>query len=152
MYLPETDVLARWPMLSDKELRQARRKHQLTFYAFASGPHYTAADVEAFIDRKYRRSAEPPAPRPPSPPPLPPLPPRPASTRTTATDEEIAVLQQQYVEGICQDLRTRRSKAGAQSRPKKEKPARKAAPKPKTQRGSKEGKPSIRELAKHPVG
>ena len=50
----EDAILSAWPMLTSTELRKARKIGALTFYAFASGPHYTVEDVEAYISEKYR--------------------------------------------------------------------------------------------------
>lgn len=52
-YLPEADVTARWPMLTAKELRKARRKQLIEFYGFRDGPCYTAEQVQSYIDRTY---------------------------------------------------------------------------------------------------
>lgn len=56
-YISEADVAARWPMLSEKELRKARRKQLIDFYNFKIGPCYTAEQVQSYIDRTYLRGA-----------------------------------------------------------------------------------------------
>ncbi|WP_407122698.1 hypothetical protein [Bradyrhizobium sp. STM 3561] len=57
-YLPEADVLARWPMLTAKELRRARKNSLIEFYAFRDGPCYTASQVQNYVDRTYLRKAQ----------------------------------------------------------------------------------------------
>ena len=57
MYLAEGEVLAQWPMLNERELRLARKKLLLTHYAFRSGVCYKPEDVEAYIERTYKRCA-----------------------------------------------------------------------------------------------
>lgn len=52
-YLTESDVIQRWPMLDAKELKRARKKEQIMFYNFRSGPCYTAEQVQEYIDKTY---------------------------------------------------------------------------------------------------
>lgn len=52
-YLSEAEVLAKWPMLTAKELKKARKNKAITFYAFRGGPCYTAEQVQEYIDRTY---------------------------------------------------------------------------------------------------
>jgi len=54
-YLSEANVLAKWPMLTSKELRKARKGDGIRFYAFRGGPCYTPAQVQDYIDRTYLR-------------------------------------------------------------------------------------------------
>ena len=56
-YIPEADVIARWPMLTAKELRKARKNHLIEFYGFRDGPCYTAEQVQSYIDRTYLKAA-----------------------------------------------------------------------------------------------
>lgn len=56
-YIPEPEVLAEWPMLSHSELRRARKRQDISFFSFPAGPHYLEADVQAYLDRKYRKCA-----------------------------------------------------------------------------------------------
>ena len=56
-FLLEADVLAIWPMLSMPELRRARKRKALTFYAFRDQTRYTEADITDYIDRTYKRPA-----------------------------------------------------------------------------------------------
>ncbi len=57
-YLDEAAVLARWPMLTAKELKKARKLKTIEFYAFRSGPCYTAEQVQSYIDQTYLRKGE----------------------------------------------------------------------------------------------
>ncbi|MGY4224434.1 hypothetical protein ACVMIH_001795 [Bradyrhizobium sp. USDA 4503] len=57
-YLTEDEVLAQWPMLKASELRKARRTKAVDFYAFRSGPCYTAEQVQAYIDKTYLRKGD----------------------------------------------------------------------------------------------
>lgn len=52
-YISEADVIARWPMLTAKELRRARKKELIGFYNFKIGPCYTAEQVQNYIDATY---------------------------------------------------------------------------------------------------
>lgn len=52
-YIPEAEVLQVWPMLTAKQLRRARKNDQIQFWAFPSGPHYVAEQVQDYIDRVY---------------------------------------------------------------------------------------------------
>jgi hypothetical protein len=52
-YIPEVDVIARWPMLTAKELRRARKNELIGFYNFKNGPCYTAEQVQSYIDQTY---------------------------------------------------------------------------------------------------
>jgi hypothetical protein len=52
-YLQEADVLVRWPMLTAKELRKARKNGAIAFYAFRGGPCYTGEQVQRYINRTY---------------------------------------------------------------------------------------------------
>jgi hypothetical protein len=54
-YLSEDAVLARWQMLTAKELKRARKSATIAFYAFRTGPHYTAEQIQAYIDGTYLR-------------------------------------------------------------------------------------------------
>src|SRR5215207_1459494 len=55
-YLHEAVVQERWSaFLKPGEIRRARKKGEINHYAFPSGPHYTATDVQEYLDRKYRR-------------------------------------------------------------------------------------------------
>jgi hypothetical protein len=58
--LTETDVLGRWPSLTARELRRARKANPpgIAFYDFPKrqgGPCYTVAQVQEYIDRNYLR-------------------------------------------------------------------------------------------------
>jgi len=57
-YLSEAEVEERWRFLKPGELRRARKKGLVSFYAFRTGPHYTAEGVQEYLDRSYHRSAE----------------------------------------------------------------------------------------------
>jgi hypothetical protein len=57
-YLSEAEVEERWRFLKPGELRRARKKGLVSFYAFPTGPHYTAEGVQEYLDRSYHRSAE----------------------------------------------------------------------------------------------
>jgi hypothetical protein len=76
-YLTEVDVTDRWPMLTAKELRKARRHHLIEFYGFKKGPCYTAAQVQSYIDRTYLKvtTCDAPSQQTSQPSPLPPQPP-----------------------------------------------------------------------------
>lgn len=54
-YLAERDIEERWPMLRPGEMRRARKADLIEWFAFPTGPHYTAEAVQQYIDRKYRR-------------------------------------------------------------------------------------------------
>ncbi len=54
-FITEAEVIETWPMIPATDVRRARRKGDLPFYQFPGGPHYRAKDVEAFIERTYRR-------------------------------------------------------------------------------------------------
>jgi hypothetical protein len=58
-YLSEQAVLAKWPMLTAKELKKARKYKAIEFYAFRSGPCYTAEQVQLYIDQTYLQQGEP---------------------------------------------------------------------------------------------
>jgi hypothetical protein len=57
-YISEAAVLARWPMLTAKELKRARRKNLITFYNFRGGVHYTAEQVQDYIDATYLKGKQ----------------------------------------------------------------------------------------------
>jgi hypothetical protein len=60
-YLTETEVLTKWPMLTPKELRKARRKQLIEFCVCLTGPIYTPQQLQNYIDNTYLRgSGEPP--------------------------------------------------------------------------------------------
>lgn len=54
VFIAEAEVSERWPMLPLSDLRRARRHHEIAFYRFPVGAHYKAADIEAFLEWKYR--------------------------------------------------------------------------------------------------
>jgi hypothetical protein len=61
--LSEDEVLRRWPMLTEAELRRARRANppRIEFYGFrkkGGGPRYTPEQVQSYIDRTYLRVSE----------------------------------------------------------------------------------------------
>ena len=56
-YLSEAQVEERWRFLKSGEMRRARKKGLVAFYAFPNGPHYTAEAVQEYLDRSYHRSA-----------------------------------------------------------------------------------------------
>ncbi|KPH80686.1 hypothetical protein [Bosea vaviloviae] len=56
-YLSEAAVEDRWRFLKAGELRRARKSGRIAFYAFPTGPHYTAEAVQEYLDRSYHRSA-----------------------------------------------------------------------------------------------
>lgn len=63
VFLPEADVLARWPVLSAGELKRARKANPpaISFYDFPKrqgGPCYTVEQVQEYIDRVYLRGPE----------------------------------------------------------------------------------------------
>lgn len=100
-YLSEACVLERYDMFDAAELRRARNKGQLAYFAFRSGIRYREADVEDYIDRVYRRGPEPaaaaapaaaaPVPAPEEPPPVAPPPPeKRKSARHGAEAEQMA--------------------------------------------------------------
>lgn len=62
-------------MLTDKELRRARRKQLIEFYDFRQGPCYTAEQVQDYIDRTYLKGTSCAAPSQQDSPPTPPSPP-----------------------------------------------------------------------------
>lgn len=43
-------------MLTAKELKKARKNNWISFYDFRGGPHYTAEQVQQYIDRTYLRA------------------------------------------------------------------------------------------------
>jgi hypothetical protein len=60
--LSETAVLERWPNLTPRELRSARKANppRIAFYDFPrrqGGPCYTVSQVQEYIDRTYLRGA-----------------------------------------------------------------------------------------------
>jgi hypothetical protein len=60
--LTETAVLERWPQLTARELRRARKANppRIAFYDFPlrqGGPCYTAAQVWEYLDRTYLKTA-----------------------------------------------------------------------------------------------
>ncbi len=55
-YLTEAQVEAAWPVLKPGELRRARKSNQIEFFAFPSGPRYTASAVQEYINHRYRRT------------------------------------------------------------------------------------------------
>jgi hypothetical protein len=62
-FLPEEQVLQRWPMLTRTELRRARKASppRISFYAFpkkSGGPCYTPEQVQAYIDATYLRAGQ----------------------------------------------------------------------------------------------
>src|SRR5262245_29533104 len=62
-YLTEDDILARWPKLTQSELRRARKSNppKIAFYDFpgrSGGPCCTAAQVQEYIDRTYLRTPQ----------------------------------------------------------------------------------------------
>jgi hypothetical protein len=57
-YLSEAEVLTRWPMLTAKELRKARKNGLITFYNFRGGPHCTPEQVQDYIDRTYLKGGD----------------------------------------------------------------------------------------------
>lgn len=56
-YFPEDVVLTKWRMLKGRELRRARRTNSIEFYAFQTGPHYTAKQIQDYINGAYLRKA-----------------------------------------------------------------------------------------------
>jgi hypothetical protein len=62
-FLSEDEMLRRWPMLTEAELRRARRANppRIEFYGFrkkGGGPRYTPEQVQSYIDRTYLRVSE----------------------------------------------------------------------------------------------
>jgi hypothetical protein len=62
-YLTEDEILARWPKLTQTELRRARKSNppEIAFYDFpgrSGGPCCTAAQVQEYIDRTYLRTPQ----------------------------------------------------------------------------------------------
>jgi hypothetical protein len=60
--LPEAEVLKRWPILTPRELRRARKANppRIAFYDIPKrqgGPCYTVIQVQEYIDRTYLRGA-----------------------------------------------------------------------------------------------
>lgn len=56
-FITEQDVHDTWPFLLPSAIRTARRNGELPYYQFLRGPHFKIADVEAYIERKFRRDA-----------------------------------------------------------------------------------------------
>lgn len=54
-YIPEEEVQERWGMLKAGELRRARKRGLVEFYAFPSGPRYTREAIQRYIDQNYLR-------------------------------------------------------------------------------------------------
>lgn len=58
-FLPEQAVIDRWPIIKPSALRGARRRGDIDYYQFPAGVHYTAQQVQAWLDRSFLRRARP---------------------------------------------------------------------------------------------
>src|SRR5262245_39667268 len=57
-FLTEAVVLDSWPMLTKAELRRARKRGMIGWYAFRGGPCYTQEQVQRYIDDVYLRGPQ----------------------------------------------------------------------------------------------